>query len=218
MKPKVLRVLVVDDHSLVRDGLRFEIQANFPTALIAEAGSAPEALASFSAQHSDLVLLDINLPGENGIELARRLLAADKSVRILVIAGEADPWTVNEAIKAGASGFMTKTLPAGYLGRAMKSVLAGRIVLCPDAEAALQHAETETGTAAEPPGPSILSQRQQEVLRHIAHGDNTKSIASHLDISPKTVETHRQHIMRKLGLQSVASLTRYAIRHRLTAT
>jgi DNA-binding NarL/FixJ family response regulator len=211
-----MRILVVDDHPLVRDGMRAGIRLIFPTALIAEAGSAPEALATISAQPLDLVLLDVNLPGQNGIDLARRIRAANKHVKILVVAGEADPWTVNEAIEVGVSGFMTKTRSADFLQQAIQAVLEGKIVLCPDSEAALQRAEHGSGAATEPPGPSVLSERERQVLKHIAHGENTKTTASLLQISPKTVEAHRQHIMGKLGLQSVVALTHYAIRHGLT--
>lgn len=211
---KALRILVVDDHPLVRDGLRAAIHAALPTALVVEAGDAPEALAAISASHPDLVLLDVNLPGQNGLDLARRIRTADKRVKLLMVSGEADPWTVSEALKAGASGFVTKTRSAGFLGQAMQAVLRGQIFLGPDAQAALHQAEPRRGTP-EPPGPAVLSQREREVLKYIAHGDNTKAIASLLQISPKTVESHRQHIMRKLGVPSVAELTRYAVRHGL---
>jgi DNA-binding NarL/FixJ family response regulator len=215
MSRKVLRILVVDDHPLVREGLRTAIRATFATALVEEAGSAPQALASISAGHPDLILLDVNLPGENGIDLARRIRTTDKRVKLLMVAGEADPWSVKEALEAGASGFVTKTRSADFLGQAMNTVLEGETVLCSDAQAALQRAELRSEAATEPPGPAVLSEREREILRHLAHGDNTKTVARSLQISPKTVETHRQHIMRKLGVNSVAALTRYAVRHGL---
>ncbi len=209
---KAKRILIVDDHPLVRDGMRAGIRAIFPTALIAEAGSTPEALTILSGPHLDLILLDVNLPGQSGIDLARRIRAADKHAKILIVAGEVDPWTVNEAIEAGVSGFMSKIRCADFLRQAIQEVLDGKVVLCPDSEEALQRAEHAIGTTTEPPGPSILSDRERQVLRYIAHGENTKTIAALLQISPKTVETHRQHIMRKLRLNNVVALTRYAIR------
>ena len=215
MKPKPLHILLVDDHALAREGLRAAIRASFPTALVAEAGNASEALASMSARQPDLVLLDVNLPGESGIQLARRIRAAHKRVRFLMVAGEADPWTVKEAIDSGASGFITKTRSAAFLGQTLRKILKGQTVLCPDAEAALQQSGRHGGAEFQPPGPLILSEREREVLKYLARGENTKSIASSLQISAKTVETHRQHIMRKLGIDSVAGLTRYAIRHGL---
>ena len=216
MADQAWRVLVVDDHPLVRDGLRAAIRATFFTALVAEADSATEAMARISAHRPDLVLLDVNLPGENGFDLARRIRAVNKRVKLLMVAGEADSWTVKEAIAAGATGFVAKTHSAAFLGQAMKAVLEGQIFLCSDARAALQRVEPHSGTAPEPAGPAILSEREREILKHLAHGENTKTIAGLLQISPKTVETHRQHIMRKLRVNSVAVLTRYAIRHGLT--
>ena len=215
MKPLAPRILVVDDHPLVRQALRAEINVIFPAAVVAESGNASAALASISTCCPELILLDVNLPGENGIDLARRIRARDKKPRFLMVAGETDPWTINEALKAGASGFVSKTRTAEFLARAIRAVLKGEIFLCPDAQAAVQRAEPCGGTTPEPPGPAILSKREREVLRYLAHGENTKSIAFQLQVSPKTVETHRQHIMKKLALPSVAELTRYAIRHRL---
>ena len=158
----------------------------------------------------------MNLPGESGIELARRIRGVDKRIKLLMVAAEAEPWTVKETLEAGASGFVTKTRSADFLGQAMKAVLAGQVFLCADSQAALRRAESRAGPAAKPPGPAVLSTREREVLRYLAHGENTKTIASLLQVSPKTVETHRQHILRKLGTNSVGALTRYAIRHGLT--
>jgi DNA-binding NarL/FixJ family response regulator len=214
--PEAPCILLVDDHPLLRTGLKTAIRATFPAAIIEEAGSSPEALASLSLRRTDLVLLDVNLPGVNGIDLARRIRAADKHLKLLMISGEADPWTVNEALDAGASGFVTKTHSADFLARAIQAVLRGQLVLCPEAQAALQQAKQRAGTRTEPPSPAVLSDREREVLRCFAHGENTKSIAASLQISPKTVETHRQHIMLKLGIDNIADLTRYAIRHGLS--
>lgn len=210
--------MIVDDHPLMRDGLRAAIRDTFPDALVEEAENAREGLAKISAHSPDLVLLDVNLPGENGLHLARRIRTADKHTKLLMVASEADSWTVQEALAAGASGFVAKANSAACLRRALQAVLAGKVFLCEDSQAALQQAGQRSGTAAEPPGLAVLSEREREVLKCVAHGENTKTIGSLLQISPKTVETHRQHIMRKLGLQGVAALTRYAIRHGLTQT
>jgi DNA-binding NarL/FixJ family response regulator len=215
MKASSLRVLLVDDHPLFRQGLRSEIQMTMPSAIVFEAGSAAEAMAKISEKRPGLVLLDINLPGENGIDLARRVQALDKRIKLLTITGEADPWTVNAVLEAGVSGFITKTRAAGFLGSAIKSIMRGEIVLCADAQRALEQAEQTGSNEHQSPGPSVLSERERQVLKFIAHGENTKTIGSLLQISPKTVETHRQHIMTKLGLRSIAGLTRYAMRHGL---
>jgi len=216
MTNQSLRILVVDDHPLVRAGLQAGIRAAFPAARVGEAGSASEALASISARHPDLILLDVNLPGQSGIELARRIRAVDKRVKLLMVAAEADPWTVKETLEVGASGFMTKMCSVDSLGQAMKAVLAGQVFLCADSQAAVKRAEPRAGLPADALGPVVLSKREREILKHLAYGENTKTIAISLQISPKTVETHRQRIMRKLRIDSVAALTRYAVRHGLT--
>lgn len=213
---KTLRVLLVDDHPLVRDGLRAALQHQFADLRIQEAGAAAAALVSLAADRPDLVLLDVNLPGMNGLDLARQIRAVDPKIKVLMVAADLDPWTVNEALEAGASGFVAKTNSAVTLPEALRVVLSGGVFLCPEAQAALQRSEQHGVAGSELPGPAILSTREREVLRYLAHGENTKTIAALLQISPKTVETHRQHILRKLGTNNVAALARYAIRHGLT--
>ena len=210
------RVLLVDDHPLMRDGLRAALLMALPKASVEEAGSAAEAMEKFGARQPHLILLDVNLPGINGLELARQIRAANNKVKLLMVAGEADPWTVRAALDTGASGFLSKTSSTLFLSQAVLEVLSGREFLCEEAQEALQRAGKQTTPRREPPGPAVLSQREREVLRYLAHGENTKGIADLLQISPKTVETHRQHILRKLGIGNVAALTRYAIRHGLT--
>jgi DNA-binding NarL/FixJ family response regulator len=210
-----LRVLLVDDHPFVRDGLRVALQQSFPGVHIAEAGTAAEALSLITADQPELVLLDVNLPGTNGLDLARQIHARSQRIKLLMVAGQTDPWTVTEALEAGASGFVLKTSSPAGLREAICAVLVGRLFFCPDSQAALRRSE-QFGAEAHTPGPAILSPREREVLLYLAHGENTKMIASLLQVSPKTVESHRQHIHRKLGLNSVAALVRYAIRHGLT--
>ena len=210
-----LRVLLVDDHPLVRDGLRVALRRHSAELCIEEAGCASEALALMAARRPHLLLLDVNLPGTNGLDLARQIRAVDGKIKVLMVAADVDPWTVHEALAAGASGFVAKTNSGAVLPEAMRVVLSGGVFLCPDAQAALQRAERGGTSTVEPPGPAVLSTREREVLRYLAHGENTKSIAALLQISPKTVETHRQHILRKLRLDNLASLTCYAIRHGL---
>jgi DNA-binding NarL/FixJ family response regulator len=211
-----LHVLLVDDHPLLRDGLRAALQHQFADLRIEEAGAAAEALAIIAVGPPHLALLDVNLPGTNGLDLARQIRAVDPKIKVLMVAADLDPWTVNEALQAGASGFVAKTNSGATLPEALRVVLSGGIFLCPDAQAALQRSEQHGVAGSELPGPAILSTREREVLRYLAHGENTKNTAALLQISPKTVETHRQHILRKLGTNNVAALARYAIRHGLT--
>lgn len=216
MPSRSLRVLLVDDHPMVRAGIRVALQHHLPNVRIREVGSAQEALASLATHAAQVVLLDVNLPGTNGLDLARQIRSQRRHVKVLMVAAETDPWTVREAMAIGASGFVAKTNSADALPEAIRSVLAGNVFLCPDSRAALCRAGQPGTEVEDPPGPAVLSGRERDVLLHLAHGDNTKTIAVLLGISPKTVETHRQHLMGRLGIHSVAALTRYAIRHGLT--
>lgn len=214
--PSLVRVLVVDDHPLVRNGLRAVVGTALPAVAIEETGSAAEAWQRIVAWSPDLLLLDVGLPDFSGLELVRRIRDARRPMRILMVAGEADGWTVREALRRGADGFVRKTLSSAELAAAVRSVLAGREVLCDASRQGLvriQELKTEALDTAPPPG--VLSPREKEVLVRFAEGLNTKSIADRLGISVKTVETHRAHLTRKLGTTNPAFLARYAIQHRL---
>jgi DNA-binding NarL/FixJ family response regulator len=214
--PSSLRVLLVDDHPILRDGLRAALGALMPGCRISEAGTGPEALAQVEAWEPCLVLVDVNLPGMNGLTLTRQIRARPNPPEVLMVAGEADPWTVHEALQAGASGFLGKTRAAQQLADAIRVVLAGGRFLCDDSAAALRRVEDSGQTGLDPPGPASLSPREREVLKRLAQGHTTKTIALELRVSPKTIETHRVHLQRKLRLDNLAALTRYAIQHGLT--
>lgn len=210
-----LSVLLVDDHPFVRDGLRAALQHAFPGVRIMEVGSVPEALLILTCESPQLALLDVNLPGANGLDLARDIREHCPQTRTMMVAADTDPWTVSEALDAGASGFLLKTHSRASLAEAVRIVLGGGVFLCPESQEALNLAEQRC-LETPLPGPGILSDREREVLRLVADGENTKTIAALLEVSPKTIETHRQHITRKLGTNSVASWVRYALRHNLT--
>ena len=207
--------LVVDDHSLVRHSLQTGILAAFPKATVAQAANAIEAMDALNKARPDLVLLDVNLPGINGIELAKKILLFEPDIKILIVAGESDPWTVDQALKAGVSGFVTKVCTVTALSQYIQDILKGKLVLTQDVRDALSNDSNPDSEFRNIPAPAILSDREKQILKYLAHGENTKTIAHLLDISPKTVETHRGHIIEKLGINSIALLTRYAIRHGL---
>ena len=146
-----MRILVADDHPLVRDGIRIALRNLFPAAQIVEAGTSAEALDQAARLRPHLSLLDINLPESSGLELARRLRMMHPSTRILFLAGAADPWTVREAFLAGARGYVTKTNAAQNLRQAVRAVMAGETFLCDAAAQALQRAESSQTSAPEPP-------------------------------------------------------------------
>lgn len=209
------RILMVDDHPFLRTGLRATISLLIPEAEIAEAGSGPEAINIVGSMHPDLALLDIQLPGMSGLDLLRRLREMEPDLQFLMVAADADPWTVRGAMDAGASGFLAKVGASDVLHEALQALAEGRRYLCDQSRVALDRAVQAGPRGAEEPGPAILSDRERQILRFLAQGENTKSIAAMLAISPKTVETHRSHLMWKLGLDGIAALTRYAIRHGL---
>ncbi len=201
---------------MVRTGVRVALRHHLPGAQIEEAGCAKEALAALENWTPQIVLLDVNLPGTNGLDLVRMIRARDRKIKVLMVAADADPWTVSEALQAGAAGFVSKTNSGEALPEALQVVLAGGRFLCPDSRAALHRAEKYDQGAAEPPGPAVLSSREREILSYFARGENSKTIAALLAISPKTVDSHRQHIHRKLGTSNPVALVRYAIRHGLS--
>lgn len=206
-----LLFLVIDDHPLMRQALNATIRTAFRAARIEEAASAGEAARKCRNPVPDLVLLDVNLQEENGLDLARSLLAEHPGLKVLFVAAEADPRVVREALDLSALGFVDKACSAEFLLDGLKEALEGRVFLCPQARHCLQASPEGRTTPAETM-PVRLSEREQEVLKYLAQGENTKSTAYLLKISPKTVETHRLHIMGKLGVGNVAALTRYAIR------
>jgi DNA-binding NarL/FixJ family response regulator len=210
-----MRILLVNDHPVMREGLHAEILRLFADALIIEPETSAEALKLAASLRPDLSIVDPNLRDLNGLKLAYRLLAHDHRTRILFLSAIADPWIVREALSLGVSVYLADTGTVQELHKAIRAVMAGSTYLRDDAAAALRRAGQAESAENVAPGLAVLSPREQETLKHIAKGGTTKAIALEMRISPKTVETHRSHIMRKLHLDNVASLTCYAIRHGL---
>lgn len=210
-----MRILLVDDHPLIRDGLRAVLRRMLPEGNITEAETAAQALDLATTFSPELVILDLSLPGMSGLELIRRLRAMRSQARLLVITGLADGWTVRQALDLGANGYLVKTNTTTHLLAAITAVCQGERFLCPDAKEALEEAGEIKPAVPESPGPTELSTRELDILKRIAQGYTTKDIALMCDLSTKTIETHRQNIMRRLHLENAQDLTRYAIRHGL---
>lgn len=210
-------VLLVDDHPLILDSLRATVGQVLPQAEIVQVGNGRSALASVDAADPRLVITDLNLPEMSGLELIRKLRAKGSKARLLVFAGEVDPWTLKEALSLGATGYVLKINGAECLLEAIQQVLAGNRFLCATAEAALGHTEAMAGSEDRAPAMAVLSRREQEILKLLALGHPTKAIASDLGLSAKTVETHRLNIQRKLHMDNAVLLTRYAIQHGLVS-
>jgi len=198
------KILLVDDHPLVRDGLRARLEAVPHFEVVAEAGGADEALAQAGQQRIDLVLMDINLRGLNGIQATARFKATYPDIAVLMLSMHDKLEYVSQAIQAGARGYVLKDAPGQDIVVAIDTVMAGGIYY---SNALLQQLARPLVQDAQ------LTAREQQVLQHIADGKSNKQIARDLDLSVRTVETHRLNIKRKLGIEGQAELIKFAVQH-----
>jgi two-component system, NarL family, response regulator NreC len=202
------RVLIVDDHAVVRSGLRLVLEADEGIDPVGEAGSARDAIFEARSLKPDVILLDVVMPDQSGIEIIPTLLHENPDTKILVLSMQDDPRYVREAFDAGASGYVLKEAADREVVAAVREVAGGGRYVDPELGARLVAAESaERKRAADDP----LSERESEVLRLLALGHTNQEIAKQLYISVRTAETHRAHIMQKLRLSSRAELVRYAI-------
>ena len=203
-----IRVLIVDDHAVVRAGLRRVLDGEPDIETVAEAADAERAIFEAIENSPDIILLDVMMPGKGGIEGMPAILQAAPDARVLVLSMQDDPRYVREAFDAGASGYVLKEAADTEVVAAVRAVAAGDRYLHPSLGARLFAAESEERRRAEG---DPLSDREREVLGLLALGHTNQEIAQMLFISVRTAETHRAHIMRKLGLGSRAELVRYAL-------
>jgi two-component system response regulator NreC len=208
----VIRVLVVDDHAVVRSGLRLLIDAEEDMETVGEAGTVRDAIFEARTSKPDLILMDVVMPGESGLEGLPRLLHEHPDVKVLILSMQDDPRYLREAFAAGASGYVLKEAVDTEVVTAIREVAAGGRYVHPELGARLIAAEAEAARQAEE---DPLSDREREVLRLLALGYTNQEIAKQLFISVRTAETHRAHVMQKLRLASRADLVRYAIAHGL---
>jgi two-component system response regulator NreC len=202
------RVLIVDDHAVVRSGLKLVLEADEGIDPVGEAGSARDAIFEARSLKPDVILLDVVMPDQSGIEIIPTLLHENPDTKILVLSMQDDPRYVREAFDAGASGYVLKEAADREVVAAVREVAGGGRYVDPELGARLVAAESaERKRAADDP----LSERESEVLRLLALGHTNQEIAKQLYISVRTAETHRAHIMQKLRLSSRAELVRYAI-------
>jgi len=212
---KKKRVLIVDDHPLVREGLKAIIKQSPKFEVVGEAGTAREGLGMAEELKPDLVVLDISLPDQNGLELARKIRGSLPDTRILVVSMHSRIDYVTEAFKTGANGYMVKESAAERLISALESVARGDYYLdhslSPQVVQELMRSPEKETRIIDATYRS-LTPREQEIMRLLAQGLSAKEIADRLFISPKTVENHRTNIMDKLGLRNSIELARYAAR------
>jgi two-component system response regulator NreC len=203
-----VRVLIVDDHAVVRAGLALLLNAQEDFETVGEAGTAKDAVFEARSSKPDVILLDVVLPGQSGLEVLPQLLQEQPEVKIVMLSMQDDPRYIREAFEAGASGYVLKEAADVELVAAIREVAQGGRYVNPELGARLVSADTEERRRAEE---DPLSDREREVLRLLALGHTNQEIAEQLFISVRTAETHRAHIMQKLRLESRAELVRYAL-------
>jgi two-component system response regulator NreC len=207
-----IRVLLVDDHAILRAGLRRILEAEDDIEVAAEAENAERAVFEAIEAKPDVVVMDVVMPGRSGIEATPELLKAVPTLKILVLSMQDDPHYVRAAFEAGASGYVLKDAADTEVVGAVRTVARGERYVHPALGARLVAADVEERKQAEA---DPLSDREREVLRLLALGHTNQEIATMLYISVRTAETHRAHIMQKLGLSSRAELVRHALDHSL---
>lgn len=207
-----IRVLVVDDHTLIRQGIVGLLESQPDIEVVAEAGSAPEALAAATRLAPDVVLMDVSMPGTSGLEATRSIRAGSPATRVLILTIHDREDYLYEALRAGASGYVLKGADVQELLRAVRSAARGEMYLYPGATKTLieDYVRSVRGGPDRDPYDG-LTEREREVLRLIAQGQTTAEIATQLVLSPHTVQSHRDHVMAKLDLHSKAALIKYAI-------
>lgn len=210
----VCRVLLVDDHALVRAGIRALLEALPRVDVVGEAGDGLAAVQLATELAPDVVLLDITLPGLNGLEVATRVARLGSGTRVLMLSMHASPEYAARAFAAGAAGYLNKDSAFDELAAALDAIGAGRRYLCRAIDPA-QVALFERHAANGGSGIDRLTARQRQILQLVAEGFSTREIAERLFLSVKTVETHRAQIMQRLEIHDVAGLVRFAIRHGL---
>jgi two-component system response regulator NreC len=204
----VIRAVVVDDHAVVRSGIKLLLEREADMEVVGEAGNAKDAIFAARAQKPDVILLDVVMPGESGIDVLPKLLKESPETKVLVLSMQDDPNYVREAFAAGASGYVLKEAADEEVVAAVREIANGGRYVHPALGARMVAAEAEARAAAEA---DPLSEREREVLRLLALGHTNQEIAKMLYISVRTAETHRAHIMQKLRLSSRAELVRYAL-------
>ncbi|MCZ7413542.1 MULTISPECIES: response regulator [unclassified Streptomyces] len=208
-----IRVLLVDDHQVVRRGLRTFLEVQDDIEVVGEAADGEAGVEEAQRLAPDVILLDVKMPGTDGIEALRRLRDAQSTARVLVVTSFTEQRTAVPALRAGAAGYLYKDVDPDALAGAIRSVHAGHVLLQPEVAAALL---TEDNAAPGPGRSSGLTEREREVLGLIADGRSNREIARTLVLSEKTVKTHVSNILMKLDLADRTQAALWAVRHGLT--
>jgi DNA-binding NarL/FixJ family response regulator len=206
-----IRVLLADDHAMVRAGLRALLVSLAGVEVVAEAANGRDAARLAREHRPDIAMIDITMPELNGIDCARRIVQDCPATRVLMLSVHADETYLRESMQAGATGYLLKDSAPSELELALHALMRGEHYICPGVARHLV-SDFVQGAAADAPAGPELTPRQREVLQLVAEGHGTRDIAARLNLSVKTIETHRAQLMERLDIHDVAGLTRYALR------
>ncbi len=212
--PAAIRVLMVDDHAILRDGLRSLLERQPGILVVGEASSGEEALEKVAELEPDIVLMDLAMPGMNGLEATQRLRRSHPRVRVLILTQHDDREYIAPALAAGATGYVLKRSGGREVVNAIRQVFEQGAYIEPDVAQQLVHTSLPDITSPAEASPS-LTEREKQVLRLVVEGLSNKEIARELVISPKTASVHRTNIMSKLAVRNSADLVRYVMQHHL---
>jgi two-component system NarL family response regulator len=200
---KNIRIMIVDDHPMVAQGINSILEGYQDLIVVACLKNGEEAVSQLASCKPDVVLMDINMPGMGGLSATEMILEINPSIRILILSMHDSPEYISTALNHGASGYILKDVQIDEIKRAINAAVNGKQYLCTGTKAALKKQATKSET--------VLTSREQMVLLEVAQGKSNRDVAQLLEISVRTVETHRKNIKRKLGITSTAGLTRYAM-------
>lgn len=211
------QILLVDDHKIVRQGLRTLLERDERLTVIGEADNGREALEQLEQINPDLVIMDVAMRELNGIDATRQLLSSRPTLKILALSMHADRLYVSQMLQAGAAGYLLKECAYEELSKAIDTILDSKVYLSPEiAGVVVEDYLSVRAHSGEPQVRSQLTLREREVLQLVSEGKSTKVIARDLHVSSKTIESHRKRLMDKLRMHSIAELTKFAIRQGLT--
>lgn len=211
------KVMLVDDHEIMREGMSALLRKHSEFEVVGQASDGRQALEMVLEAKPDIVIMDVGMPNLNGIEATRRMLAQLPSLKVMALSTHSDGTVVTKMIKAGASGYMLKESAFEELVEGLNTILEGKTFLCKKVSKVVFSEYISMVLNPQNTNGDGLSSREREVLQMVAEGRTSKEIAEALQLSTKTVDSHREHIMEKLGIRNVAGLTRYAIREGLTS-
>jgi len=211
-----IKVLLADDHEVVRGGLRSLLEQEDDMDVVADVGDGQSTIELARELRPSVVVMDISMPGLNGTAATKRVLSESRGVKVLALSAHTDRRFVSDMLKAGATGYLPKSCAPEELVKAIREVHAGGIYLSPKIAGVVVEGFVKSDPCPEETEGAPLTDREREVLQRIAEGHSSKEIGAVFHISARTVDTHRQRLMDKLGLHTVAELTKFAIREGLT--